>query len=80
MGLDSIAFESYIGLVNLFRLLVKPFQTRPASMSTKKEPGICVECSAIATTEALFRVDGVIMLRRYCNKCLPSAQYELSKY
>lgn len=60
--------------------VVKPFQTRPASISTKKEPGFCVECSAIATTEALFKVAGVIMLRRYCDKCLPSADYKAGKY
>jgi len=60
--------------------VVKPFQTRPASISTKKEPGYCVECSAVATTEALFKLTGVIMLRKYCNKCLPSADYEVGKY
>jgi hypothetical protein len=60
--------------------VVKPYQTRPATPSTKKESGFCVECSAIATTEALFRVEGVIMLRRYCNKCAPSADYEVAKY
>lgn len=59
--------------------VVKPYQTRPASISTKKEPGFCVECSAVATTEALFKVEGVIMLRRYCNKCASSADYELAK-
>ena len=60
--------------------MVKPFQTRPASISTKKEPGFCVECSAVATTEALFKVAGVIMLRRYCSKCLPGADYQVGKY
>jgi hypothetical protein len=25
-------------------------------------------------------VNGVIMLRRYCNKCLPRADYQVGKY
>lgn len=57
--------------------MVKPFKTRPASVSTKKEPGFCVECSAIATNEALFKVSGVIMVRKYCKKCLADAEYEM---
>ena len=69
----------YSGALTIIAV-VKPFQTRPASVSTKKEPGFCVECSAIATTEALFKVAGVIMLRRYCSKCLPGADYQVGKY
>jgi hypothetical protein len=48
-------------------------------MSTKKEPGYCVECSAIATKVALFKVEGVIMLRRYCDRCVVKADYEAGK-
>lgn len=48
-------------------------------MSTKKEPGYCIECSARATTEALFKVAGVIMLRRYCNKCVAKADYKIDQ-
>ena len=48
-------------------------------MGTSKSPGFCITCSAIATTEALFKVDGVIMVRRYCNKCVSKADYELDR-
>ncbi|MGI0005728.1 MAG: hypothetical protein ACREAI_04880 [Nitrososphaera sp.] len=53
----------------------KPFQTRPTSLGTKKSPGFCVTCSAIATTEALFKLEDAIVIQRYCDKCLPNAEY-----
>jgi hypothetical protein len=62
------------------RTVVKPFQTRPASMTTKKEVGFCVECSAKATSEALFKLSGAIIVRRYCDECLPGAKFEIEKY
>ena len=60
-------------------IVVKPYQTRPAVVGTNKTPGFCITCSAVATTEALFKVEGVIMLRRYCNKCVAGADYEMGK-
>jgi hypothetical protein len=64
----------------LIAAVVKPFQTLPATVSTKKEPGFCIECFATATTEALFKVDGVVMIRKYCNTCISSAEYETGKH
>lgn len=61
-------------------IVVKPYQTRPAVLGTNKMPGFCITCSAVATTEALFKVEGIIMLRRYCNKCVTGADYEMGKY
>jgi hypothetical protein len=61
-------------------IVVKPYQTRPAVVATNKTPGFCITCSAVATTEALFKVEGVIMLRRYCNKCVAGADYEMGKH
>lgn len=55
--------------------VIKPFETRPVSVSTKKLPGFCVKCSAVATTEALFQLEDAILVQRYCDKCLPDAQY-----
>lgn len=53
----------------------KPFQTRPTSLGTKKSPGFCVTGSAVATTEALFKLEDAIVIQRYCDKCLPNAEY-----
>lgn len=55
--------------------MVKPFKTRPVNLSTKKAPGFCITCSAIATTEALFQFEGVVVVQRFCDKCLPMADY-----
>lgn len=55
--------------------MAKPHETRPVSMGTKKNPGFCVSCSAVATTEALFRVPDAYVIQRYCDKCLPKADY-----
>jgi hypothetical protein len=56
-------------------IMVRPFQTRPALHSTKKSPGFCITCGEIATTEALFKLEGAMIIQRYCDKCLSSAQY-----
>ncbi len=60
--------------------MMKPFETRPAGSSTKKAKGFCVTCAAIATTEALFQLDGAVIIQRYCDKCLPNANYVMGLY
>lgn len=60
--------------------VLKPFETRPARSSTKKASGFCVTCAAIATTEALFQLEGAVIIQRYCDACLPRANYEMEKY
>ncbi|AIF82243.1 hypothetical protein NTE_00161 [Candidatus Nitrososphaera evergladensis SR1] len=56
----------------------KPFQIKPL----KAEPGrglpYCNACGAYATNEAHFDVGNYIVLRRYCDKCLPTAEYDPS--
>jgi len=56
--------------------VVKPFETRPATTSTKKAPGFCIICGKIATTEALFQLHEAQVIQRYCDKYLPKANYE----
>ena len=51
----------------------------PAIESTKKSPGFCIMCGAIATTQALFKVPDVVVVERYCDKCLPKADYKISE-
>ncbi|MEM3159963.1 MAG: hypothetical protein QXJ74_04185 [Nitrososphaera sp.] len=60
--------------------MAKPFQTRPAKAGTKGGTGFCVSCAAVATTEALFKLEGAIVIQRYCDSCLPQARYETSGY
>jgi hypothetical protein len=55
--------------------MVKPFETKPATLSTKQAPGFCVTCSAVATTIALFQLEDAVIIQRYCDKCLPKANY-----
>lgn len=63
------AFEDQILQVSM----IKPYSTRPVSTDAKKR-GFCFKCAAIATTEALFQEDGVVMVQRYCDACLPNAE------
>jgi hypothetical protein len=56
--------------------MVKPFEIRPASLSTKQAPGFCIMCAAAATKIALFQIEGAVIIQRYCDKCLPKADYK----
>jgi hypothetical protein len=56
-------------------MMTKPFETRPVTLGTKKTAGFCVTCSAVATVEALFKVPDAIIIQRFCDKCLPGANY-----
>lgn len=56
---------------------MKPFETRPVKSNTKKSSGFCVTCSAMATTEALFQLEDAVIIQRFCDKCLPKANYEI---
>ena len=69
----SRKFESYILAALLILGMVKPFKTRP--VDPKKSPGFCVICSALATTQALFQLEDAVIIQRYCDKCLPKADY-----
>ena len=60
--------------------MTKPFETRPASSSTKKGPGFGVICAAKATTEALFQLDGAVLIQRYCDKCPPNDNYVMGTH
>ena len=66
--------------MHITHTVAKPFQTRPAKAGTKGRAGYCVSCSADATTEALFKLEGAIVIQRYCDRCLPQARYETSGY
>ena len=58
---------------------MKPFETKPALSDPKKSPGFCVLCGEKATTQALFKLPDAIIVERYCNKCLPKANYIVDK-
>jgi hypothetical protein len=58
--------------------MLKPFQTRPATVGTKQSVGFCVICATKATTEALFQLKDCVVIQRYCDECLPDAHYDIS--
>ena len=64
-----------IGIRNYGKTMTKPYDTRPATSSNKKASGFCITCAATATTEALFKIDGAIVIQRYCDACLRNAKY-----
>ena len=55
--------------------MTKPYKTRAATVGTKGSTGFCVNCGAIATTEALFKVEGATVIQRYCDDCVRKATY-----
>lgn len=57
--------------------MVKPYETRPATSSIKKASGYCILCGKVATKEALFHVEGAVIIQRYCDICVPKANYEM---
>ena len=64
-----------IGIRNGGKAMTKPYETRPATSSNKKASGFCIICASAATTEALFKIDGAIVIQRYCDACLRNAKY-----
>jgi hypothetical protein len=34
-----------------------------------RNPKFCVTCGNMATKEALFNVDGAVLIEKYCDKC-----------
>lgn len=44
---------------------------RPITLNSKNAPGKCMICSKDATTEVLEELEGVQVLERYCDLCLP---------
>jgi hypothetical protein len=56
-------------------MAIKPYIVRPALAGTNKSAGYCIVCAAVATTEALFQIEGAVIIQRYCDKCLSGAKY-----
>jgi len=56
-------------------VLRRPYLTRSAIHTTKKSTGFCITCGKVATTEALFKLEGATIIQRYCDNCLISAEY-----
>lgn len=56
-------------------MAIRPYQVRPALAGTKKSAGFCIICATVATTEALFQLDGAVIIQRYCDTCLSDAKY-----
>jgi hypothetical protein len=60
--------------------VMKPFETRSAMSSGKRAPGFCILCGKIATTEALFQLNDAVVIQRFCDACLPKADYEVGAH
>ncbi len=50
---------------------LKPYKTKKMGpRKTKPSPFYCCGCSEVATTEAFFRMQDVIVMKRFCSQCL----------
>ena len=55
--------------------MVKAFDTRPVKLNAKKSAGYCMICYAPATMEALFQVQDVIIIQKFCSTHIKEAKY-----
>jgi hypothetical protein len=46
----------------------KVFSSVRSFVDASKNPKFCVSCGNIATKEALFDVDGAVIVEKYCDK------------
>ncbi len=54
----------------------KPYQIRPYRPKKKGNVPFCSICGERVTNEALFEVGDYIVAQKYCDNCLPNAEYE----
>jgi ribosomal protein S27AE len=47
----------------------KTFSSIRAFVDVRGKAKFCVNCGNITTQEALFNVDGVTIIEKYCDKC-----------
>ena len=47
----------------------KVFSTLRSFDEVSKNPKFCISCGHTATQEALFNVDGAVLIEKYCDNC-----------
>jgi hypothetical protein len=47
----------------------KVFSLLRSFVDVGKNPKFCVSCGNMATKEALFNVDGAVLIEKYCDTC-----------
>ena len=47
----------------------KIFSTLRSFDEVSKNPKFCISCGHTATQEALFNVDGAVLIEKYCDTC-----------
>jgi hypothetical protein len=47
----------------------KVFSTLRSFDDVSKNPKFCISCGRTATREALFNVDGAVLIEKYCDTC-----------
>jgi hypothetical protein len=57
--------------------MIRPLETRPAQPDKYRLPTKCSFCDRKATTEAFFQLENCLVVQKYCDECLPDAEYEI---
>jgi hypothetical protein len=47
----------------------KVFSTLRSFDDVSENPKFCISCGRTATQEALFNVDGAVLIEKYCDTC-----------
>jgi hypothetical protein len=55
--------------------MLKPSKMRPIEKKKHQMPSYCMLCPDVATKEVLYELENCVVVQRYCDKCLPHAEY-----
>lgn len=57
-------------------IMSRPALVRPITIRKHVIRELCDQCENNATTEAFFDLEDLIIVRRYCDDCLATADYD----
>ena len=52
-----------------YEIMEKVFSLLRPFVDVGRNPKFCVSCGKTATQEALFNVEGALLIEKYCNTC-----------
>ena len=54
---------------------ITPIETRPFKQDAYKTSPSCEVCYSIANYEALYEIESMIVVKRYCQDCIQNAEF-----
>ena len=66
---------SYIHRQYVASMSITPIETRPFKQDAYKTSPSCEVCYSIANYEALYEIESMIVVKRYCQDCIQNAEF-----